>query len=428
MVWGILAIMSMNIVDTFYVGQLGPDPLAAMGFTIPIVSILLGLAFGIGIGTSSVISRAIGAKEIDAVRSYATQSIIIAIVVAITFAIVGYHNIDAIFRQLGAPDHLMPLIHQYMDVWFLGSFIVIVPMVGNSAIRASGNTKLPGLVMIGVSIVNIILDPILIFGLFGFPRLELAGAALATIAAYSFALVTSLYLLIFRYRFLSLHACYRKVSDSWKAILSISIPAIGTNLIAPLSVAITTWMVAHHSPEAVAGFGVATRIESMLLVVMMGLSSITGPFVGQNWGAQRYDRVAESIRISFRFVAIWGVAVACFLWLFAYPISGLFADEESILESASLYLYIMPITYAFLGMIMVSSSTANGKGDPKPSLVMSFLRLLAVYIPLAWLLSTTMGLPGIYLAGALANIVVGFVAIYWVRSLKLQAKMQQLSN
>jgi len=409
----------MNIVDTFYVGQLGTDPLAAMSFTIPVVSILLSLAFGIGIGASSVIARAIGSQEHILVKSYTTQSLFIALTIAITFAISGYHSMDLIFELLGAPKHLMPLIHQFMDIWFLGSFVVVIPMVGNSAIRAAGNTKLPSIVMISVALVNIILDPILIFGLFGFPKMELAGAALATVISYSVAFFLGLYFLAFKFRFLSWSSCYKDVFKHWHAILRIAIPAIGTNLIAPISIAITTWLVARYSPESVAGFGVASRIESLFLVVIMGISSIMGPFVGQNWGAGQYTRVSQALKISFSFTSIWGISSAILLWFFAAPIAGLFSEDQLVIDSAAIYLQIMPITYLFLAVIMIASSTANGMGNPLPSLIMSFLRLIALYIPLALIFAYYFNLLGIYLAGAIANIIVGFGAYIWVKRLKL---------
>jgi putative MATE family efflux protein len=419
MIWGILSIMSMNIVDTFYVGQLGTDPLAAMSFTIPVISILLSLAFGIGIGTSSVIARAIGAQEYGLVRSYTTQSLFIALTIAIAFAVSGYQAMDLIFSLLGAPKHLMPLIHQFMDIWFLGSFVVVVPMVGNSAIRATGNTKLPSFVMMSVALVNIILDPILIFGLLGFPRMELAGAALATVISYSIAFFLGLYFLAFRFKFLSWSSCYNNVLISWYAILRIAIPAIGTNLIAPISIAITTLLVARYSPESVAGFGVASRVESLFLVVIMGISSIMGPFVGQNWGADKHNRVDLALKISFRFTCFWAIGSAILLWFLATPIASLFSDDQQVIESASIYLQIMPITYLFLAIIMISSSTANGMGNPLPSLIMSFLRLIAVYIPLAIALAYFFNLLGIYIAGAIANIIVGIGAYIWVKRIKL---------
>lgn len=420
MIWGIFSIMSMNIVDTFYVGKLGTDPLAAMSFTIPVISTLLSLAFGIGIGTSSVIARAIGAQEHELVKSYTTQSLLIALTIAITFAICGYQAMDQIFALLGAPKHLMPLIHQFMDIWFLGSFVVVIPMVGNSAIRAAGNTKLPSYVMMSVALVNIILDPILIFGLYGMPRMELAGAALATVIAYSIAFFLGLYFLAFKFCFLSWPSCYRNITARWYSILRIAIPAIGTNLIAPLSVAITTFMVAKYSPESVAGYGVASRIESLFLVVVMGIASIMGPFVGQNWGAGQQNRVALALKLSFRFTCIWGLCSAMLLWFLAAPLAGLFSDDPQVINSAAIYLRIMPITYLFLSIIMIASATANGIGNPLPSLMMSFLRLIALYIPLALVLAYLFSLLGIYLAGAIANILVGIGAYIWVKRLNLK--------
>ena len=423
MIWGILSIMSMNIVDTFYVGQLGTDPLTAMSFTIPVISILLSLAFGIGIGTSSVIARAIGAKEHALVRSYTTQSLFIALTIAIAFAISGYQSMDLIFALLGAPKSLMPLIHQFMDIWFLGSFVVVIPMVGNSAIRAAGNTKLPSFVMISVALVNIILDPILIFGLFGFPRMELAGAALATLISYSIAFFLGLYFLAFKFRFLSWSSCYTDVYKHWYAILRIALPAISTNLIAPISIAITTWLVAQYSPESVAGFGVASRIEAIFLVVIMGISSIMGPFVGQNWGAGQYSRVSLALKLSFRFTSLWGICSAVLLFFMAAPIAGLFSEDQRVIDSAAIYLKIMPITYLFLAVIMISSSTANGIGNPLPSLIMSSLRLIALYIPLALVFAYYFNLLGIYLAGAIANIIVGIGAYIWIKRLKLNTPL-----
>jgi len=422
MILGIFSIMSMNIVDTFYVGQLGAEPLTAMAFTIPVIAILLSLAFGIGIGTSSVIARAIGAQQHTLVKSYTTQALFIALSIAIVFAVSGYQAMDQIFSLLGAPKSLMPLIHQFMDIWFLGSFVVVVPMVGNSAIRAAGNTKLPSYVMMSVALVNIILDPILIFGLFGFPKMELAGAALATVIAYSIAFFLGLYFLAFKFRFLSWKSCYEGVWKSWRAILRIAIPSVGTNLIAPISVAVTTWLVALYSPESVAGFGVASRIESLFLVVIMGLSSIMGPFVGQNWGAGQYNRVDLALKLSFRFACAWGLGVAILLWFLSAPIAGLFSDDKSIISSAEHYLQIIPITYLFLAVIMIASSTSNGMGKPMPSLLMSFLRLIALYIPLALGLAYLFNLVGIYLAGAIANTIVGIGAYIWVKHLKLASK------
>ena len=419
MIWGIFAIMSMNLVDTWFVAKLGTDPLAAMGFTIPVVSVLLSLAFGIGIGSSSLISRAIGAKETKTVRLYATQSLFIGLVIASSFAVLGYHSIDIIFAALGAPEALMPLIHEFMDIWFVGSFIVVIPMVGNSALRAAGNTMIPGVIMMAVAVVNIILDPILIFGYFGFPAMGLAGAATATIISYSVALVMGLYLLGVRMRFLSLHDCRGRVREAWYQILRLAIPAMGTNLIAPLSVAFATWMVSWYGPTAVAGFGVASRIESLCLVVIIAISSIMGAFVGQNWGAKKRDRVGEALRITTRFSLIFCIINTLVLALFGEQISAFFTDDIDVISASSEYLIWAPWSYFFLAVIMLLSSAYNGMGQPMPSLLMSFLRLIGVFIPLAFIFAHYFGLIGVYAAGALANLIVGVGAIIGARKLML---------
>lgn len=422
---GILSIMSMNIVDTFYIAQLGTDPLAAMSFTMPVVAVLLSIAFGIGIGASSVISRAIGSNQHLLVQAYTSNALIIALVIAISFAFLGYIWMDELFLSLGAPDYLMPAIHEFMDIWFIGSFVVVVPMVGNSAIRAAGNTKLPSLVMLSVAIVNMILDPILIFGMLGFPEMGLAGAAIATVVSYAIALLMGIYLLIYKFDFINLEACWGYLIESWKAILRIALPATGTNLIAPLSVAITTWFVAKYSPEAVAGFGVASRIESIFLVIIMGLASIMGPFVGQNWGAKQYQRVNDSIEISLKFIFFWGVITTLLLWVFAETLASLFSNDPLVINSATHYLKILPISYLFLGTIMITSSAANGMGNPIPSLVMSFLRLIGFYLPFIFLLLHFMNesVSAIYLAAAIANILVGIGALLWYKHIKSTTKI-----
>nr|CAA6824533.1 MAG: Multi antimicrobial extrusion protein (Na(+)/drug antiporter), MATE family of MDR efflux pumps [uncultured Thiotrichaceae bacterium] len=416
MIWGIMAIIVVNVVDTVFVGQLGTKPLAAMSFTFPVVMVISSLAFGIGTGASSLVARAIGSKDHSMVRSYATQSIIIAFLIAVIFAVAGWLTIDPLFQLLGAEPVLLPYLQDYMGIWYLGCFLIVVPMVGNSAIRASGDTRLPSYVMMTVALVNLVLDPILIFGLFGFPRLELVGAALATIIAYSVAFVVSLYILKKKLNFLTLGACSRQVSSVWKAILRLAVPAAGTNLIAPLSAAVTTWLVADYGSEAVAGFGVASRIESFGLIILFALSSVMAPFVGQNFGAKRYDRMKRGVTLSFNFSWVWGVVLALLFWLLANSFSGLFTDDPLALAAANQYLYIVPISYGLLGIVYIASNVANGVGEPVPALIMSFLRLVVLYLPLAWGLSAWLGLTGLYIATSLANILVGLGAFYWSRS------------
>jgi len=413
MIWAVLAVMATSLADTFFVGQLGTDELATMGFTIPVVMIIGSLAFGIGTGASSLIARAIGRQQHDLVQSYSTQSIIIAVLLAIVVASIGVLTIDDVFLLLGAPERLLPLIHEYMDIWYIGAVLVVVPMVGNSVIRAAGNTRLPSLLMISIAIINLILNPIFIFGWLGVPRMELAGAALASLVAYASAFLISFYILRVKLNFLSFDACFKKVWHYWKEIFTLSIPSAINNLIAPISVAITTWLVAQHGSDAVAGYSIASRIEMISLIVFVALSTTLPPFAGQNWGAGRFDRLKRILLLSFQFSWLWGAGIAIVLWLTAHWLVRGFTDEPTVIDAATSYLYLVPITFGLLGSMMAVSSVANGIGQPSISLWLTLIRMVFLYIPLAWGLSWWLGLTGIYLATMIANIVVGAVAIWW---------------
>lgn len=413
MVWGLLAIMSMSLVDTWFIAQLGIDEVAAVGFSFPIVIVLSSLAFGVGTGASSVIARAIGEGDSSRVACYTTHALLIAFVIGIIFAFSGSQTIDIAFRALGAEDKLLPLIHDYMDIWYLGCFLIVVPMVGNSAIRAAGNSKVAAYVMTSMALVNMALDPIFIFGLFGFPRLELQGAALATMAAYLVSFCVSLYVLKVKLNMIGLDACVKRVRESWQAILRLAIPAAITNMVTPLSSVIALWMIAKFGSVAVAGFSVATRIEALLLLVLMSLSAVIAPFVGQNWGAGFYHRVRRAARLGYSFSFIWGLGIAVMMAIIATPLVRFFNDDAGMLDAAVTYLYVIPITYGFLGVTMIASSVANGVGDPIPALIISIMRLLVIFVPLALVLVNYFGLPGIYAAIAGSNVLVGAGAMIW---------------
>jgi putative MATE family efflux protein len=180
MIFGILGMVAFNLVDTFFIGQLGTNELAAISFTFPVVFVIGSLAMGLGMGASAVISRAIGEGDPTRVQRFTTDSLILSVLVVVVFIVIGLLTIDQVFALLGATPQVMPLIKQYMLIWYPSMIFVVIPMVGNNAIRATGDTKTPSVIMLVAVAVNIILDPLLIFGIGPFPALALAGAALAT--------------------------------------------------------------------------------------------------------------------------------------------------------------------------------------------------------------------------------------------------------
>ncbi|MGF1522444.1 MAG: MATE family efflux transporter [Leptolyngbyaceae cyanobacterium] len=416
MVWGVFAIIAFNLVDTYFVGQLGTAQLAAMSFTFPVVMTLGSLAMGLGIGASSVIARAIGEGDMRRVQRFTTNSLTLALTAVIVFVAVGLLTIDPLFEALGAGPEVMPFVRDYMQIWYFGMVFLVVPMVGNSAIRAAGNTLTPSIIMTLAAATNIVLDPLLITGALGFPRLELQGAAIATVISRALTLVAALLVLRFKENLLSMHLPdLEETLFCWRDILTVGLPAAASSMITPISIGVITSFLAVHGPAAVAGFGVASRLESFSLIAVMALSASMGPFVGQNWGAHQFGRVRLALRQSFLFCIGSGVAIALILGFSARALAALFNQDPEVIAIAAQYLWIVPISYGTAGIIQVANSAFNAMGKPIPSIVMTIARMFVLYIPLAYIGSRVAGPTGIFVAALVSNLAVGVGAYWWTR-------------
>ncbi len=423
MVWGVFSVLAFSLADTYFVAQLGTNELAAMSFTFPVVTVLGSVAMGLATGTSSVIARVIGQGDCaertskadrPLVQKLTTDSLLLSLLIVSILAALGLSTINPLFASLGAEPELLPLIGDYMNIWYWGMVFLVVPMVGNSAIRASGNTVVPSLIMTLAAAVNILVDPLLIFGWGPLPALGLKGAALATVISRASTLVASLAFLHFHERMI-LFALIgpKEMLRSWRSLLSVGLPAVATNLISPLAVSFVTSLMARYGAEAVAGFGLASRLEALALIAPLALSASIGPFVGQNWGARQYGRVKRAVKMSFWFCLSWGGLVAVLLGTGATTIGTWFDSDPGVVASATIYLTLVPISYGALGIVFTASSAFNALGKPLPALGMSLSRLLLLYVPLAYLGSQLFGIAGIFGAACLSNGIVGLAAWFW---------------
>ncbi len=421
MAFGIVAIILFTVVDTFYVGRLGTEPLAAMGFTFPISYIVMSVAMGLSVGTSSTIARAIGEGHQLKVQRLATDGLGLAFLIVTCFSLIGLTNLNTIFSMIGAEGEILELISDYMIPWCLGVGLLVIPMVGNGAIRATGDTKTPATIMVIAGIVNIVLDPFLIFGIGPFPRLELQGAALATVVSWGVTFTASLWILGKREGMIRLPIFDPKHSfDSWRQILHIGIPAAGTNMMEPLSMAVITRMISGYGKEAVAAFGVGGRLEALSLIGIWALSMAMTPFVGQNFGAGNSDRIREALRFGLRFSLVWGGGVFAVLYLLSGIIAPIFNDDKAVIASVILFLQIIPISYAMYGISTLVNSTFNALGKPLQASLVIILHLFVFVLPLAYLGSKIYGLKGIFVGIAVGNAVVGIIAYLMVQKFLLR--------
>ena len=399
MIVGHLGMVAFNLADTFYVGRLGTRELAAMSFTFPVVMAVSSLAIGLGIGTAAVVSRAIGEGDEHKIRRLTTDSLVLAFIIVAAFIGLGILSIDPVFRLLGAEPDLLPLIKEYMRIWYLGMIFVVVPMVGNNAIRATGDTKTPTAIMLVAVLINVVLDPLLIFGFGPFPRLELAGAAASTVISRATTFVVALWVLGRRERMLTARfPSVRAVMSSWGKILYIGLPSAATRMIVPIAIGIITRIVSAYGAEAVAAYGVASRIEFFALMVIMSLGAVFAPFTGQNWGAGRLDRVRVGMRSSARFSLLYGLGAFILLAAAAHPVAGFFTRNPDVAAAIKLYLRIVPLGYGLQGVLVIVGAALNALNKPLHAAGLVLSQMIVIYVPLAYLGSSLFGLAGVFMA------------------------------
>ncbi len=411
---GISSMIVASMIDTIYIGRIGTQPLAAVSFSFPMVMGLSSISMGLGVGATSIMSRTLGRG--DRTRAYVlgTHTLLLVLMLVVSLAVVGRLFGPHLFRVMGADDVMLPMITAYMNIWFIGLPLFALPMVAMSMLRALGNARIPGLLMTGGAAAQVLLAPALIFGLPGIhDGIGYLGSAWGFVISRSLTFCATAYVLTRRGMFKPLGE-WRGVLESWREVLRIGVPSIMTNLIGPVSMGVVFGLLAKYGHAVVAGFGVAVRIESLALMILMALSSSISPMVGQNWGAGRHERIDDALHFGYRFSFAWGVFIFAVLALFGRTIVGVINDDPAVIDATYHYLLIVPLTYSMMGVSMVSGSCFVALGRPMPSLILTITRMVVIYVPLALLGDHLFGYRGIFGAAAVANVVVAGASYVWV--------------
>ncbi len=414
MIWGIMAIITVQLTDTYFISQMGTAELAGFSFTFPVTLTITHLLFGLNISLSSVVSRLAGAKKMSDVRRIVLHGLMLAATAATIVSLATYLGLNKIFTLMGADAQSLEIVWQYMPIWLLGFILLAVPVNANSAMRAMGDSVRPAIGMTAMALTNIILDPILIFGLFGFPELGVKGAAIATTIGYAVVFVLSLYFLIKHKNLLALDGLHlNTLKDSLKRLAFIAIPASIATSVQPFTNMVIVAVLAAYGTHAVAAYGVAMRVEAFAMIIIFALSTAMAPVIGQNWGANKYDRVHKTINLAIGFNLIWSFTVALILGLFAKQIAGLFTSDPQIIHIMAQFFWIIPITYGIGNMVFGWSSAFNAMGMPKRSFVMILVRSVVLTIPLVYVGSQLDGVRGVFCALATVNITTGLF-FHWL--------------
>lgn len=411
MIIGILALILFQVVDTYFIGLLGTAQLAAVSFTFPVTFTITSLTIGLGVGTSVLLAQVIGKGETDNARRITTDSLLLSTLLVITLAIIGIATINPLFRLLGATDNTLPYIRDYMLIWYGAVGFLAIPMVGNAAIRATGDTKWPSLLMLGSGIINAILDPLLIFGIGPFPELGVKGAAISSAISWFGGLLGALYLLRFREKLLVFHfPAWSELKLFWGALLKISLPISGANMLTPIAAAILTAFVARFGEHAVAAFGAGTRIEALYMVVIFALTSALSPYMAQNLGAGNCERARESLRISLRFTLGYQLFMYILVALSSRWLAPIFSKDPVVIGLIQQYLLIALFGSVFYSVIIVINTAFNSAKQSSKTLKLTLLRVFICLTPCAWLGGEWYGYMGLLGGAVIGNAIASIIA------------------
>ena len=416
MLAGTFALNAYNLTDTWFVSRLGTQPLAAMGFCFPVVMLLSFVAGGLGTGVTTLMSHALGRRDREAAARFTSHGLLLVLAVAAALATVGYVSVEPVFSALGAGDAVLPLIAEYMRVWYLGAALVALPLLGNGLLISAGDSRAAGRFMMLGPLVNLILDPILIFGWLGAPAWGIRGAAIATVLAQGVSTTWLFWLLHRKHRLLVLHGwTVRTCAESWRRILTLGVPAILSMMLMPISTAVITWLLASVGSAAVAAAGAAQRLEMFAFVIPMALGMSLTPFVSQNFGAERWDRVRECVTLSTRFAVSYGAVVALVFFASARPLARLFSHDPAVVTVMVTYIRIVSFGYGMMEVHRYAGFVLAGLHRPVASALLNALRVLGVLIPLSVLGIRLWGVEGLFGARLLTDLTLGCVGLIWVR-------------
>ncbi|MDD5704481.1 MAG: MATE family efflux transporter [Kiritimatiellae bacterium] len=415
MLAGTFAMTAYNLTDTWFVSRLGTLPLAAMGFTFPVVMLLTFVSRGIGTGVTALVSHAIGRHAHDEAARVVTHGIVLIMAVSLVMSVAGYLSIDFLFARSGADALTRPLVGEYMRTWYIGAVFMSLPVLGNGILISTGDSRGASLFMILGTILNAILDPIMIFGYFGVPAMGIRGAALATVIAQGVSTAWLILLLRRKHRLLVFRregvGAYVVTAGR---ILRLGIPSVLSMILMPVSASVIMRLLSHFGSAAVAAAGAAGRIEMFAFVVPMALGISLTPFVSQNYGAGRMARIREAFGIGTRFALVYGAGIACLFFLGARWLAGLFSADPEVVASLVAYIRIISFGYGMMEVHRYCGFVLTGLHRPIQSALLNAIRIIVLLIPLSCVGAYLYGVRGVFLGRLVTDITVGFIGLAWV--------------
>lgn len=406
-----------NIVDSIFVSRICEDALTAVSMAFPWQNIVIAIAVGFGVGINALLSRALGQKNAERVNQVAVNGLLLAGLSYLLVLVAGLIGIRAYMRTQTDIETIVNYGITYLNICILCSFGVFVEITFERFLQATGRTVYSMITQLTGAITNIILDPILIFGLLGFPKLGIAGAAWATVIGQCVGAVVAVMLNHFKNP--EVHLRLRHIRPNGRLmgeITAISIPSIIMSCISSLTCFVMNMILIAYSSTAVAVFGVYFKLQSFVFMPVFGLNNGMVPIIAYNYGAQKPERIHKTIRLGMVYaVAIMLVGLLVFQ-LIPKELLLMFDASDAMLEIGAPALRIMSLAFVFAGIGIVSGSSCQAFGYSVYSMLISIARQIVVLIPAAYLLSLTGVLRSIWFAFPIAEIFSLILSLFFLRT------------
>lgn len=413
-----LALSGYNLVDAYFVGRMvgktaADAPMAAMGFTLPVVMLIGCLFHGLGIGVSAPAAQALGGNKLERAARGSSSGVLMIMLVSILTAIIGMSCVKSVFSSFGAQGEVLELVIEYMDIWYFGCFTASIAMAGHGLLISVGDNRMASTLMMTGMIINALLDPLFIFGWGFLPALGIRGAALATIFAQATGGSISMYILwrkhhLIRFRKIPL----AELRNYWIVTLRYAIPASLGMLMMPVGMTVITRLTATFGTAAMAGCTAAGRLETIAFVIPMSLGMTLTPFIAQNYGARRYDRIREGLIFAFKFAFVFLFASAVLFALLARFIAPHFCNSAEAQDVMAKCIMISVWGLSGVEIHRFAGFSYTGCGRPAAAAMLNGMRFLLFLIPFSLIAWYFRSLNGLFVARLAADVLSGVVGAF----------------
>jgi putative MATE family efflux protein len=406
-----------QLTDTFWVGRLGESAVAAVSISFPILFLIISLGGGLAMAGSILVAQYAGRRDQKMTDHVASQSMLLLVFVSIILGIFGWLIAPYTLNLMGVEQAVFDDALSYMRISFLGIIFMFGFAMYQSLMRGIGEVKTPLYIVFGTVLLNLILDPLFIFGYGPIPAFGVSGAAVASIGTEALAALIGL-IILFKGK-LGIHIHLADLKPDFTLIqrmFRLGMPASIEHSMRALGMTIMTFIVAGFGTTTIAAFGIGGRILSFVIIPALGLSLATSALVGQNMGANKIKRAEEVVSISLRFGFVVLTLVGIGMFIFANSLAAFFIPGEAeAIASSALFIKIISLSFGFISVQMVVNGAFRAAGNTYFAMILSIVSFWVLQFPLAYLLSyhTSLAEIGIWMSYPVANVIGGAIALFW---------------